>query len=78
MKRGSFIRELADAGCYLKRHGKRHDIYANPMNGKPAPVPRHPEIKKTLCRLNQETIGHMNAVSTSYAESFSIAYKCYV
>nr|VFJ50747.1 MAG: hypothetical protein BECKFW1821A_GA0114235_102830 [Candidatus Kentron sp. FW]VFJ52846.1 MAG: hypothetical protein BECKFW1821B_GA0114236_101321 [Candidatus Kentron sp. FW] len=34
MKRGNFIRELVDARCYLKRHGKKHDIYANPVNGK--------------------------------------------
>ena len=51
MKRGNFIRELIDAGCYLKRHGKKHDIYANPRTGKQAPVPRHPEIKESLCRL---------------------------
>jgi hypothetical protein len=38
-------------GCYLKRHGKKHDIYINPINGKQSPVPRHPEIKESLCRL---------------------------
>ncbi len=37
MKRHELIRELIDAGCYLKRHGKKHDIYANPKNGKKAP-----------------------------------------
>nr|VFJ99645.1 MAG: HicA toxin of toxin-antitoxin [Candidatus Kentron sp. H]VFK01133.1 MAG: HicA toxin of toxin-antitoxin [Candidatus Kentron sp. H]VFK04140.1 MAG: HicA toxin of toxin-antitoxin [Candidatus Kentron sp. H] len=57
MKRGRFIRELVDAECYLKRHGKRHDIYANPMNGKQAPIPRHPEIKETLCRLIRKQLG---------------------
>ena len=51
MKRGNFIRELVDAGCHLKRHGKKHDIYANPKNGKQAPVPRHAEIKESLCQL---------------------------
>jgi hypothetical protein len=34
MKRGQFVRELVAAGCYLKRHGGRHDIYANPNTGK--------------------------------------------
>ncbi|MEA3283314.1 MAG: type II toxin-antitoxin system HicA family toxin [Euryarchaeota archaeon] len=48
MKRRDFIRELVDAGCYLKRHGGRHDIYMNPMNGKKAPVPRHSDIKDSL------------------------------
>ncbi|MEA1869733.1 MAG: type II toxin-antitoxin system HicA family toxin [Euryarchaeota archaeon] len=51
MKRRDFIRELVDAGCYLKRHGGRHDIYMNRLNGKKAPVPRHSEIKDSLCEL---------------------------
>jgi mRNA interferase HicA len=51
VKRKNFIKELVAAGCVLKRHGSRHDIYFNPSNGKVAPVPRHPEIKETLCAL---------------------------
>jgi hypothetical protein len=51
VKRGNFIRELIAAGCYLKRHGTKHDIYANPKNGKQSPVPRHAEIKDSLCEL---------------------------
>ena len=51
MKRRDFIRELVDDGCYLKRHGSKHDIYVNPGNGKKAPVPRHSEIKRSLCEL---------------------------
>lgn len=51
MKRTQFIRELVDAGCYLKRHGKKHDIYINPHNGKKAPIPRHNELKESLCNL---------------------------
>ncbi len=46
MKRVEFVREIVGAGCYLKRHGKKHDIYANPKNDKKAPVPRHTEIRK--------------------------------
>ena len=57
MKRENFIRELVDAGCYLKRHGKKHDIYANPKNGKQAPVPRHAEIKESLCQLIRKQLG---------------------
>jgi hypothetical protein len=57
VKRGNFIRELVDAGCYLKRHGKKHDLYANPRNGKQAPVPRHPEIKESLCELIRKQLG---------------------
>jgi mRNA interferase HicA len=57
MKRGNFIRELVKAGCYLKRHGKKHDIYANPQNGKQVPVPRHAEIKESLCQLIRDQLG---------------------
>ena len=51
MKRSALIKELIRNGCYLKRHGSKHDIYANPKNGKHAPVPRHAEIKESLVRL---------------------------
>ena len=51
MKRKELIRELEKAGCKLHRHGGRHDIYINPINGNKAPIPRHREIKDSLCRL---------------------------
>jgi hypothetical protein len=57
VKRTAFVRELVRAGCYLHRHGKRHDIYANPRNGKKAPLPRHPEVKDSLCRLIRRELG---------------------
>jgi mRNA interferase HicA len=57
MKRQAFIRELMAAGCVLQRHGKRHDIYRNPANGRRAPVPRHTEIPDTLCTLIRRQLG---------------------
>ncbi|MBP7589348.1 MAG: type II toxin-antitoxin system HicA family toxin [Thermoanaerobaculia bacterium] len=51
MKRAAFLRELAQKGCLLHRHGSRHDLYLNPSNGHKAPVPRHSEIKDSLCRI---------------------------
>jgi len=57
VKRRDFIRELVDSGCYLKRHGGRHDIYMNPMNGKKAPIPRHSKIKDSLCGLIRKQLG---------------------
>ncbi|MCH7497848.1 MAG: type II toxin-antitoxin system HicA family toxin [Candidatus Marinimicrobia bacterium] len=51
MKRRELVKELSAAGCYLKRHGRNHDIYANPRSGRQAPVPRHSEIKDSLYRL---------------------------
>jgi len=57
MKRQAFIRELEQAGCVLHRHGARHDVYRNPATGKQAPVPRHREIKESLCRLIRRQLG---------------------
>lgn len=57
MKRQEFIRKLIRSGCYLKRHGARHDIYVNPKNGKKAPVPRHTELKESLCELIRKQLG---------------------
>ncbi|MDL1966236.1 MAG: type II toxin-antitoxin system HicA family toxin [Candidatus Desulfofervidus auxilii] len=57
MKRKEFIKELVKAGCYLKRHGSKHDIYVNPKNGRKAPVPRHAEIKNTLIELIKKQLG---------------------
>jgi len=48
VKRSQLIHELTVAGCYLLRHGRRHDLFVNTENGKKAPVPRHAEIKESL------------------------------
>ncbi|MGI8424456.1 MAG: type II toxin-antitoxin system HicA family toxin [Chloroflexota bacterium] len=57
MKRHALIRELVDAGCYVHRHGGKHDIYVNTNNGRKAPIPRHQEIADTLCRLIKKQLG---------------------
>ncbi len=57
MKRADFVRELERAGCVLHRHGGRHDIYRNPVNGRSAPVPRHREIAESLCRVIRRQLG---------------------
>ena len=57
MKRGEFLKELCRSGCHLHRHGKRHDLYINPANGKKAPVPRHTEIKNSLCEVIRRQLG---------------------
>jgi len=57
MKRQDLVREIEQHGCVLKRHGKRHDIYLNPANGRSAPVPRHNEIRESLCRLIRRQLG---------------------
>lgn len=57
MKRRDLIRDLVAAGCYLKRHGGRHDLYANPRTGRIAPVPRHNEIADTLAAVIRKQLG---------------------
>jgi len=57
VKRHTFIKKLVKEGCFLFRRGKKHDIYMNPKNGKKAPVPRHSEIKNTLCELIKKQLG---------------------
>ena len=57
MNRRQFVKELVRAGCYLKRHGKKHDLYENPRTGKKAPVPRHAEMKDSLCGLIRRQLG---------------------
>jgi len=57
VKRHGLIKELVADGCYLLRHGKRHDTYINPRTGRKAPVPRHSEIKESLCELIKRQLG---------------------
>jgi len=57
VKRKALIKDLVKSGCYLKRHGSKHDIYANPGNGRQAPIPRHPEVEDSLVRLIKKQLG---------------------
>lgn len=57
MKRKELIKSLVRSGCILIRHGEKHDIYFNTKNGRKAPVPRHTEIKNTLCELINKQLG---------------------
>jgi mRNA interferase HicA len=51
------LKELSKAGCRLDRHGKKDDLWINPATGKKAPVPRHTEIKDSLCELIRRQLG---------------------
>ena len=57
MKRRDFIDELEAAGCEFVRHGRRHDVYRNPATGQQATVPRHRELKETLCAAIRRQLG---------------------
>jgi hypothetical protein len=64
MKRRDLLRQLESRGCVLHRHGKRHDIYRNPINGRQAPVPRHREIADTLCAIICRQLGLSDTVES--------------
>lgn len=57
MNRRQFVRELVAAGCVLVRHGSRHDLYVNHRTGRLVPIPRHAEIKDSLCELIRKQLG---------------------
>jgi predicted RNA binding protein YcfA (HicA-like mRNA interferase family) len=50
MKRRDLLRQLADLGCVLVRHGAKHDWYMNPQTRMSQPVPRHNEINEYLAK----------------------------
>jgi mRNA interferase HicA len=49
MKRNQLIQHLENHGCIFKREGSNHSIYMNSKTRKRTAVPRHTEIKNTLC-----------------------------
>lgn len=57
MKRKEFIKYLEGKGCYILRHGGRHDIYINPSNGMKQPIPRHSEIDDILVKHIKKYLG---------------------
>ncbi|MBO5625977.1 MAG: type II toxin-antitoxin system HicA family toxin [Prevotella sp.] len=60
MKHKELTRRLREAGCFILRHGARHDIWHSPMTGKNTPVPRHgaKEIPPgTLKSIEKELLG---------------------
>ncbi|THJ23584.1 MAG: type II toxin-antitoxin system HicA family toxin [Nitrospira sp. CG24E] len=57
MKRRAFIRQLETEGCVLTRSSGGHDLYHNPLTKRSAPVPRHTEIRNTLCKEIRKQLG---------------------
>lgn len=41
MKTNDLLKRLRKAGCFIIRHGARHDIWFSPITGLARPVPRH-------------------------------------
>ncbi len=47
MKGTELLKILKKHGCYLHRHGTRHDIWYSPITNRQFPVPRHKDDVKT-------------------------------
>jgi len=41
MKTSEFIKKISKAGCYIIRHGRKHDSWFNPATGGVTQVGRH-------------------------------------
>ena len=50
MKGTALLKHLRRYGCYLKREGASHSLWANPRTGHVEAVPRHTEIPNRLAR----------------------------
>ena len=50
MKRKALLKHLRRNGCYLKREGRAHSLWTNPLNGVTEAIPRHSEIADRLVR----------------------------
>ena len=50
MKRNTLLRHLRKHGCFLKREGRSHSLWANPKTGHIEAVPRHAEIPDKLAQ----------------------------
>ena len=48
MKRNVLLRHLRKYGCYLKREGRSHSLWCNPLTGEVEAIPRHTEIPNRL------------------------------
>jgi mRNA interferase HicA len=50
MKRNAFIKYLVQNGCKLVREGSKHTLYKNIKTGEYSTIPRHLDIKESLCK----------------------------
>jgi mRNA interferase HicA len=50
VKQKELLRHLRRFGCFLKRQGKEHELWCNPLTGHIEAVPRHQEIPNHLAR----------------------------
>ncbi|WP_188935558.1 type II toxin-antitoxin system HicA family toxin [Dyadobacter endophyticus] len=57
VKRNEFMKHLEKHGCFLRRHGAKHDLYVNHDQSLRSTVPRHPRLDKSLCETICKQLG---------------------
>ena len=57
MKRSTLLQHLRKHGCYLKREGRGHSLWINPVTGTVEAVPRHTEVPDLLARKISRKLG---------------------
>ncbi|MEJ5297085.1 MAG: type II toxin-antitoxin system HicA family toxin [Armatimonadota bacterium] len=50
MKLHQLLKHLRRHGCYLKREGRSHSLWCNPLNGVVEAIPRHNEVANKLAQ----------------------------
>jgi len=50
VKRMKLIKHLEIHSCIISREGGKHSLFKNTKKNKYSTVPRHPNIKESLCR----------------------------
>ncbi|MGV3603990.1 MAG: type II toxin-antitoxin system HicA family toxin [Dyadobacter fermentans] len=57
VKRNDLLKHLEKHGCFLRRHGAKHDVFTNPVHNVSTTVPRHPRLDKSLCEAICKQLG---------------------
>ena len=57
MKRNKLIKHINAHGCFLDREGSNHSVFVNHETLKTSAIPRHNEIKDTMCNVICKQLG---------------------
>jgi hypothetical protein len=60
MKRARLLQILSEMGAVFIRHGKKHDVYMQPLTKAETTVPRHDEVKDYTAKSIIKTLSPVN------------------
>jgi len=60
MKRTKLLQMLNQMGVIFVRHGKKHDVYMQPITKIETTIPRHNDIKEFTAKSIIKTLSHMS------------------